>query len=165
MFPLGWFCTASFPAHVRALLARLSNYFPSISPLCKLFLMLNTLLPGHIGPTARTLFQRTTKSPKVFDVRDRMGRLERHTLWPPKQINAIFLLDGHLKVCEVDPKFLLGNNACMWASDTVRYCETICTKAGIKNVGTHLLHAFHGVALLDVCRSGVTLLIAIIEYF
>ena len=156
---------ALFPAHVGALLVRLSNYFPSISPLCKLFLMLNTLLPGHIGPTAHTLFQCIMKSLKVFDIRDSMGRLERHALWPPKQINAIFLFDGHLKVCEVDLNFLLSNNTCMWASDTVRYCETIRTKAGIKNAGTHPLHAFHRVALLDVCRSGVTLLIAIVEYF
>ena len=118
MFPLGWFCMALFPAHVGALLVRLSNYFPSILPLHKLFLMLHTLLPGHIGPMAHTLFQCIMKSLKVFDIRDSMGRLERHALWPPKQINAIFLFDGHLKVCEVDLKFLLST--CMWASDTVK---------------------------------------------
>ena len=102
------------------------------------------------------------KGPEVFDICDGTRRLEGNTLWPPKEINAMLLLDGHLKVCEVDTNFLLRNNTCMWASDTVRYCEVIHTRARIQNTGTHPLHAFHR-ALLDVCRSSVLLLVATVE--
>jgi len=121
------------------------------------------LLPSHVCPAACTLFQHITKGPEVFDICDGTRRLEGNTLQPPKEINAMLLLDGHLKVCEVDTNFLLSNNTCMWASDTVRYCEVIHTKARIQNTGTHPLHAFHRVALLDVCRSSVLLLVATVE--